>query len=83
LAVDRQHVARNLLIGVPLALALIPALAINQVLQTPFYPGQLPPQIALVQLSPWATAYSVVVWPTLWRSRSRQCISGTCSPEWS
>jgi hypothetical protein len=66
LAIDRQHIARDLLVGAPLALALIPALAVNQVLQTFFYPGQLPPQIALIHLPLWATAYSVIVWPTLW-----------------
>jgi len=66
LNLDRRHIWRDLLIGLPLILALIPALVVIQVLQTVFYPGQLPPQIALVHLPLWATIYSIVVWPAVW-----------------
>jgi len=66
LVLDRQHVARDLLLGLGLVFTLIPALVIVQLLQGLFYPAQLPPQIALVHLPAWATVYAVLVWPAIW-----------------
>lgn len=66
LAVDRRHVPRELLLGLVLVLALLPALIVSQALGALFYPGQLPPQITLVHLPAWATLYGVLVWPVIW-----------------
>lgn len=66
LAVRDRKVIRELLFGLPLVLALIPALIVNQVLTLIFYGSHLPPQIALVHLPLWATLYSVLVWPVIW-----------------
>jgi hypothetical protein len=41
LAVDRRHVLRELLLGLVLVLALVPALIVSQALGAVFYPGQL------------------------------------------
>ncbi len=57
---------RDVLLGLALVLTLIPAVAVDHLLQAVFYPDQLPPQIGLVHLPAWATVYSVLAWPTIW-----------------
>ena len=48
-------------------LALLPAVAAASLATLPFYgPGALPPQIAAIDLPPWAALYSCTVWPVLW-----------------
>ena len=66
LGLSNRPVWRELLLGLVLVLALIPALAIDQVLTFLFYGGKLPPQVALVDLPLWATLYSVILWPVIW-----------------
>ena len=80
LALDRRRVVRDLLLGLALVPALGTALAVVQVLQTLFYPGQLPPQVALVRLPAWATAYSVLVWPLVWATTEQLMYLGYLLP---
>ena len=66
IGVRRGPVARQIGLGVVLIPALIPAIALLQGLTFLFYGGELPPQIALVDLPVWASIYSILVWPLLW-----------------
>jgi hypothetical protein len=61
-----RAVWRDILLGLALIVALFPAVGINQAVTAYVYGGKLPPQIALVHLPLWATAYSVAIWPILW-----------------
>jgi membrane protease YdiL (CAAX protease family) len=48
-------------------LAILPAVAASSLITLPFYgPGAVPPQVASLQLPPWAAAYSIAIWPIVW-----------------
>lgn len=60
------RIPRDLLIGLGLALALIPAIAVSALITRLVYGDALPPQIAVVDLPLPAAIYSVLVWPLGW-----------------
>jgi hypothetical protein len=80
LGLGNRPIFRELLFGLVLVLALIPALAITQVLTFLFYSGHFPPQITLVHLPAWATVYSIIVWPVIWALTEQMTYMGYLFP---
>jgi len=76
----RGPLARQIGFGVLLIPALIPAIALLQGLTFLFYGGELPPQIALVDLPAWASIYSILFWPLLWAFTEQAIYIGYAYP---
>lgn len=53
---------------------------LSSVLQRPFYPRGLPPQVTVVRVPPWALAYGILVWPPLWVTTEEMVYLGYVLP---
>lgn len=71
---------RELRQGLGSLVALAPAVVVSAALQRAFYGAEPPPQIAVVRLPRWATAYSVLIWPALWGTAEELTYLGYALP---
>jgi membrane protease YdiL (CAAX protease family) len=65
--IKRETLGRDVVRGLGSLLALVPSVAVSNLLARAFTRGTMPEQVGVLrQLPSWATAYSLIVWPPLW-----------------